>query len=182
MPITTRRLTLVAGAVDFFEAAGIPGFGPSKAAATMEGSKTFSKDFMKRHGIPTAAYENFTDYNKARAYLDSVSHNVVIKASGLAAGKGVIVCKDTPAAKVAVKRIMVDEEFGARAGRRVVIEKRLDGEEVSVLALVSGRTVLPLPVGARSSVDSPRAIAAQPFACASVGASKEAANHSRTAG
>ena len=77
---------LVAGAVDFFQEAGIPSFGPSKAAATMEGSKTFSKDFMKRHNIPTAAYENFTDYNKARAYLDSVSHNVVIKASGLAAG------------------------------------------------------------------------------------------------
>ena len=135
---------LVAGAVDFFEEAGIPGFGPSKAAATMEGSKTFSKDFMKRHGIPTAAYENFTDYDKARAYLDSVRHNVVIKASGLAAGKGVLIPKTKKEAYKALEDVMLKREFGS-AGDEIVIEEFLAGDELSVLTFSDGHVIKSLP-------------------------------------
>jgi phosphoribosylamine--glycine ligase/phosphoribosylformylglycinamidine cyclo-ligase len=91
---------------------GIPVFGPSKEAAQMEGSKAFSKDFMKRHNIPTAEYRNFTDYNEAMAYLDSINHNIVIKADGLAAGKGVIIPTTKQEAQEALKQIMVDKEFG----------------------------------------------------------------------
>lgn len=135
---------LVAGAVDFFQEAGIPSFGPSKAAATMEGSKTFSKDFMKRHNIPTAAYENFTDYNKARAYLDSVSHNVVIKASGLAAGKGVLIPETKEEAYKALEDVMLKKEFGS-AGDEIVIEEFLAGDELSVLTFSDGHVIKSLP-------------------------------------
>jgi phosphoribosylamine--glycine ligase len=112
---------LVAGIVDYFaqHAAHIKVFGPSEAAARMEGSKTFSKDFMKRHNIPTAAYENFSDFKQATQYLDSISHNVVIKASGLAAGKGVIIPQSKEEAHAALKDIMLDREFGA-AGDEVI--------------------------------------------------------------
>ncbi|KAF2181855.1 phosphoribosylamine--glycine ligase [Zopfia rhizophila CBS 207.26] len=137
---------LVAGIVDYFRknAEGIRCFGPSEAAARMEGSKTFSKDFMKRHNIPTAAYENFSSYDKASAYLDSVSHSVVIKASGLAAGKGVIIPQTKEEAHAALKEIMLDKEFGV-AGDEVVIEEFLEGDELSILSFSDGTTIRSLP-------------------------------------
>ncbi|KAI0399925.1 phosphoribosylamine--glycine ligase [Xylaria palmicola] len=135
---------LVAGAVDFFEDAGIKCFGPSMAAAHMEGSKTFSKDFMKKHNIPTAAYENFSDYETARRYLDSVQHDVVIKASGLAAGKGVIIPTTKDEAHSALKDIMQNKEFGS-AGDEVVIEEFLTGDELSILTFSDGYTIKSLP-------------------------------------
>lgn len=110
----------------------------------MEGSKTFSKDFMKRHNIPTAAYENFSSYDDAVAYLDSVSHNVVIKASGLAAGKGVIIPQSKDEARAALKDIMLDREFG-NAGDEVVIEEFLEGDELSILTFSDGKTIKSLP-------------------------------------
>ncbi len=136
---------LALGLSDYLRAKGVRVFGPTKSAARVETSKVFAKELMRHADVPTADFRVFDHPEPARTYLDTRDYPTVVKADGLAAGKGVIVCKDTPAAKVAVKRIMVDEEFGAKAGRTVVIEKRLDGEEVSVLALVSGRTVLPLP-------------------------------------
>ncbi|KAI0013639.1 phosphoribosylamine--glycine ligase [Xylariaceae sp. FL0662B] len=135
---------LVAGAVDFFENAGIMSFGPSKKAARMEGSKTFSKDFMKKYHIPTATYENFSDYDKARQYLDRVQHDVVIKADGLAAGKGVIIPTSKQEAHKALKDIMQDKEFGS-AGDEVVIEEYLTGDELSVLTFSDGYTIKSLP-------------------------------------
>ncbi|XXH04870.1 Putative lipase atg15 [Hypoxylon texense] len=135
---------LVAGAVDFFENAGIKSFGPSKKAAQMEGSKTFSKDFMKKHNIPTAAYENFSDYDKAREYLDRVQHDVVIKASGLAAGKGVIIPTSKAESHKALEDIMKNKEFGS-AGDEVVIEEFLTGDELSVLTFSDGYTIKSLP-------------------------------------
>lgn len=138
---------LVAGIVDFFAKngpKGIRAFGPSEAPATMEGSKTFSKDFMKRHNIPTAAYENFNSYDAAKAYLDTISHNVVIKASGLAAGKGVIIPQSKEEAQAALKDIMLDKEFGT-AGDEVVIEEFLEGDELSILSFSDGTTIKSLP-------------------------------------
>ncbi len=139
---------LVAGIVDFFadrrEGEEIRAFGPSNAAATMEGSKTFSKDFMKRHNIPTAAYQNFGSYEQASTYLSSVSHNVVIKASGLAAGKGVIIPQSKDEAQAALKDIMLNKEFGA-AGDEVVIEEFLEGDELSILSFSDGYTIKSLP-------------------------------------
>ncbi|KAL5403860.1 Bifunctional purine biosynthetic protein ade1 [Paraphaeosphaeria minitans] len=138
---------LVAGIVDYFEKHGdksVRSFGPSEAAARMEGSKTFSKDFMKINNIPTAAYENFSDYEKAKAYLDSVQHNVVIKASGLAAGKGVIIPQTKEEAHAGLKDIMLDREFGA-AGDEVVIEEFLEGDELSILTFSDGTTIKSLP-------------------------------------
>lgn len=110
----------------------------------MEGSKTFSKDFMKRHNIPTARYENFQDYEAANKYLDSVDHRVVIKADGLAAGKGVIIPTTTEEAQIALKEIMLDKEFG-EAGNSVVIEEFLEGNEISILSLSDGRSIISLP-------------------------------------
>ncbi|RUP49417.1 hypothetical protein BC936DRAFT_142560 [Jimgerdemannia flammicorona] len=135
---------LVEGIHTAFKKVGIPVFGPSQKAAQMEGSKTFSKDFMKRHNIPTAAYENFTDYNKAKAYLESVSHRVVLKASGLAAGKGVLIPTTTTESLEGLHSIMVSREFGT-AGDEVVIEEYLEGQELSVLAFADGYTIIPLP-------------------------------------
>jgi phosphoribosylamine--glycine ligase/phosphoribosylformylglycinamidine cyclo-ligase len=137
---------LVAGIVDYFKkhAPSIRCFGPSAAAARMEGSKTFSKDFMKRHNVPTAAYENFNNYDEAIAYLDSVTHNVVIKADGLAAGKGVIIPTTKEEAKQALKDIMLDKEFGS-AGDEVVIEEFLEGDELSILSFSDGTTIKSLP-------------------------------------
>ncbi|KAK3900915.1 phosphoribosylglycinamide synthetase [Staphylotrichum tortipilum] len=135
---------LVDGVEGFFRAAGIPVFGPSKDAARMEGSKTFSKDFMKRHAIPTAAYENFDDYDKAVRYLDSVGHSVVIKATGLAAGKGVIIPQSRDEAIQALKDIMIDRAFGD-AGSEVVIEEFLVGDELSILSFCDGTTIKSLP-------------------------------------
>ncbi|SPO02734.1 probable bifunctional purine biosynthetic protein [Cephalotrichum gorgonifer] len=135
---------LVAGIAKHFHDAGIPCFGPSPEAARLEGSKTYSKDFMKRHNIPTAAYENFSDPEKALAYLDSVSHNVVIKATGIAAGKGVIIPSTKEEAKAAVKEIMVDKAFGS-AGDEIVIEEFLEGQELSILTFCDGTNFQSLP-------------------------------------
>jgi phosphoribosylamine--glycine ligase len=136
---------LAHGLSDYLRKRGIKVFGPSREAARVETSKVFAKTLMRHADVPTAEFQIFDHPDPARYYVDTRDYPVVVKADGLAAGKGVIVCKDTPEAKKAIRRIMVDEEFGAPAGRQVVIEKKLDGEEVSVLALVSGRTVLPLP-------------------------------------
>ncbi|TPX55225.1 hypothetical protein PhCBS80983_g05496 [Powellomyces hirtus] len=135
---------LVEGIASAFKKVGIPCFGPSKDAARLEGSKAFSKDFMKKHNIPTAAYELFTDFEKAKSYIASVKGDIVIKASGLAAGKGVLLPETKEEAIEGLKSIMVDSVFG-EAGQEVVIEERLTGEEVSVLAFSDGYTVIAMP-------------------------------------
>ncbi|MCJ1293495.1 hypothetical protein MMC34_005050 [Xylographa carneopallida] len=135
---------LVAGIEWACRAAGLRCFGPSKLAARMEGSKTFAKEFMDRHKIPTAAFQNFNDYAKAKEYLESVSHDVVIKASGIAAGKGVIIPTTKSAALEALKDIMLKKEFGS-AGDEVVIEEFLVGEELSMLSFSDGYTIKSLP-------------------------------------
>ena len=135
---------LVAGIEGFFRAVGVRCFGPSKEAALMEGSKNFSKDFMQRHGIPTAAFRNFYEYDLAKKYLDSIDHPIVIKADGLAAGKGVVIPTTKEEADDALKRIMVAKEFGT-AGSQVVIEEFLEGEELSVLTFSDGYTIRSLP-------------------------------------
>ncbi|KAF4548163.1 Phosphoribosylglycinamide synthetase-like protein [Elsinoe fawcettii] len=137
---------LVAGIVDHFNqnAPDIKCFGPSKAAATLEGSKTYSKNFMKKYGIPTAAYENFDSYEEAKKYVDSVDYDIVIKADGLAAGKGVIIPKSKDEAHAALKEIMLDKEFGS-AGNKVVIEEFLAGEECSILSFSDGHSFKSLP-------------------------------------
>lgn len=137
---------LVAGIIDYFKQSikGMRCFGPSQAAARMEGSKTFSKDFMERNNIPTAAYRNFSNFDEARTYLNSVGHDVVIKASGLAAGKGVIIPSTKQEAQTALKEIMLDKEFGA-AGDEVVIEEFLQGDELSILSFSDGTAVQSLP-------------------------------------
>ncbi|HEY1379647.1 MAG TPA: phosphoribosylamine--glycine ligase [Gemmataceae bacterium] len=136
---------LTQGIVDAFQAAGLRVFGPAKAAARLEGSKVFAKQLMRHADVPTAEFRVFDHPEPARTYVGSREYPVVVKADGLAAGKGVIVCKDAADANKAIERIMVREEFGPAAGRRVVVEKRLDGQELSLLALVSGRAILPLP-------------------------------------
>lgn len=137
---------LVAGIVDYFKqhASQIKSFGPNEAAAKMEGSKTFSKDFMKKHKIPTARYENFDNYDTASAYLDKIDYSVVIKADGLAAGKGVIIPQTKAEAQAALKDIMLDKEFGT-AGNSVVIEEFLEGDEISILSFSDGNAILSLP-------------------------------------
>ncbi|KAJ2786088.1 hypothetical protein H4R18_000120 [Coemansia javaensis] len=135
---------LVDGIADAFRRVGIATFGPSARAAAIEGSKAFSKDFMARHGIPTAAYGNFTDYEQACEFVRRAEFDVVIKASGLAAGKGVVIPASKAEALAALKAVMVDREFGA-AGAEVVVEERLEGEEISVLALSDGYTVAAFP-------------------------------------
>ncbi|KAI5280520.1 Bifunctional purine biosynthetic protein ade1, partial [Ascosphaera aggregata] len=135
---------LVDGIQGFFAAVGIPCFGPSKAAARMEGSKVFSKDFMKRHNIPTAAYATFTDYPSARQYLDTTTYPIVIKADGLAGGKGVILPQTKEEAHAALKEIMCEHSFG-HAGDEVVIEQFLEGDELSVLTFSDGYTIRSLP-------------------------------------
>jgi phosphoribosylamine--glycine ligase/phosphoribosylformylglycinamidine cyclo-ligase len=135
---------LVEGVASYFRSAGIRCFGPSKAAARMEGSKAFSKDFMKRHGIATAIYQNFTEYDEARKYLDEVEHKVVIKASGLAAGKGVIIPQSKEEARAALEEVMLQKEFGT-AGDEVVIEELLEGDELSILTFSDGRDIKSLP-------------------------------------
>ncbi|KAK4165451.1 phosphoribosylglycinamide synthetase [Cladorrhinum sp. PSN259] len=135
---------LVDGIEGFFRDAGIPVFGPSKEAARLEGSKTFSKDFMKKHNIPTAAYENFSDFEKASEYVKSISHNVVIKATGLAAGKGVIIPQTKEEALQGLKEIMQDKAFGS-AGEEVVIEEFLEGDELSILSFSDGTIIRSLP-------------------------------------
>ncbi len=131
---------LVGGLVDEMEAAGLRVFGPRKNAAILEGSKAFSKDLMKKYHIPTAAYENFDDPEKALAYLEQAKMPVVLKADGLALGKGVLICNTPAEAREGVKTIMEDKKFGA-AGNRMVIEEFMTGREVSVLSFVDGKTI-----------------------------------------
>ena len=131
---------LVGGVVDVFEREGLRVFGPRKNAAVLEGSKAFSKDLMKKYGIPTAAYENFTDPKEALAYLETAKFPIVLKADGLALGKGVLICQDLEEAKAGVREIMEDKKFGS-AGNTMVIEEFMTGREVSVLSFVDGKTI-----------------------------------------
>ncbi len=131
---------LVGGVVDVFEREGLRVFGPRKNAAVLEGSKAFSKDLMKKYGIPTAAYENFTDPKEALAYLETAKFPIVLKADGLALGKGVLICQNLEEAKAGVREIMEDKKFGS-AGNTMVIEEFMTGREVSVLSFVDGKTI-----------------------------------------
>ena len=144
---------LVLGMVDALEAEGFPCFGPRKNAAVIEGSKAFSKDLMKKYGIPTAAYETFTDLSKALAYVESCPLPTVVKADGLALGKGVLICETRAAARDAVRSMMEGRLFGD-SGATVVIEEFLTGPEVSVLSFTDGETVVPMV----SSMDHKRAL------------------------
>lgn len=131
---------LVGGIVDAFEAEGLRVFGPRKAAAILEGSKAFSKDLMKKYGIPTAAYENFDNAEDALKYLETAKFPIVLKADGLALGKGVLICQTKEEAVEGVRSIMEDKKFGD-AGNRMVIEEFMTGREVSVLSFVDGKTI-----------------------------------------
>ena len=143
---------LVLGCVDVLEAIGVPCFGPRKNAAIIEGSKVFSKDLMKKYGIPTASYEVFSDPEEALRYLETAPVPTVVKADGLALGKGVTVAMTREEARGAVREIMEDKKFGA-SGDRIVIEEYLEGPEVSVLSFTDGTTVIPMV----SSMDHKRA-------------------------
>ena len=131
---------LVGGVVDAFEAEGLRVFGPNKAAAILEGSKAFSKDLMKKYNIPTAAYEKLDDPQKALEYLKTAKMPIVLKADGLALGKGVLICNTLEEAEAGVKEIMMDKKFGS-AGNHMVIEEFMTGREVSVLSFVDGKTI-----------------------------------------
>jgi phosphoribosylamine--glycine ligase len=143
LTIVGPEAPLVMGIVDAFRAAGLRCFGPTKAAAQLEGSKAFTKDFLARHSIPTAAYANFTDVNAALAYLREKGAPIVVKADGLAAGKGVIVAMTQAEAEDAVRDMLAGNAFG-EAGHRVVIEEFLDGEEASFIVMVDGQHVIPM--------------------------------------
>ena len=134
---------LVGGVVDVFEARGLRVFGPRKNAAILEGSKAFSKDLMKKYNIPTAVYEIFDDYEKALGYVRAHALPLVLKADGLALGKGVLICRTLSEAEEGLKEIMLDKKFGA-AGNKVVVEEFLEGPEVSVLAFTDGKTIVPM--------------------------------------
>ena len=144
---------LCLGMVDALKAVGIPAFGPEKNAAIIEGSKVFAKNLMKKYGIPTAAYETFEDYDAAVSYLEGADYPIVVKADGLALGKGVLICPDKASAVEAVASMMKEARFGA-SGARVVIEEFLTGPEVSVLAFTDGKVVRPMV----SSMDHKRAL------------------------
>ena len=131
---------LVGGVVDAFEEAGLRVFGPRKNAAILEGSKAFSKDLMKKYNIPTAGYENFDDAEAALTYLETANFPIVLKADGLALGKGVLICNSLEEAQEGVRSIMLDKQFGT-AGNRMVIEEFMTGREVSVLSFVDGTTI-----------------------------------------
>lgn len=143
---------LVLGCVDALEAKGIPCFGPEAKAAIIEGSKVFSKNLMKKYGIPTAGYETFSDMDKALEYLETAPIPTVVKADGLALGKGVIIARTREEAKAAVVSMMQDRQFGA-SGENIVIEEFLEGPEVSVLSFTDGKCVIPMI----SSMDHKRA-------------------------
>ena len=134
---------LVAGVVDAFEAAGLRVFGPRKNAAIIEGSKAYSKELMKKYNIPTAGYETFDNYDAALEYVKNGDFPVVLKADGLALGKGVLICNDLAEAEAGLKTIMVDKKFGD-SGNKVVIEEFLTGPEVSILSFCDGKTVVPM--------------------------------------
>jgi len=139
------EIPLMNGIVDRFEAEGLRVFGPNKAAAVIEGSKAFTKELMKKYDIPTAAYETFTNYEEAVAYIRKIGAPIVIKADGLAAGKGVTVAMTLEEALQAVKEMLQDVKFG-EASKKVVIEEFLDGQEFSLMAFVNGTTVYPMVI------------------------------------
>ncbi|PIJ43883.1 phosphoribosylamine--glycine ligase [Tatumella sp. OPLPL6] len=143
LTIVGPEAPLVRGVVDAFQREGLTIFGPTQAAAQLEGSKSFTKDFLERHQIPTAAYQNFTDIEPALAYLQEKGAPIVIKADGLAAGKGVIVAMTLEEAEAAVKDMLAGNAFGD-AGHRIVIEEFLEGEEASFIVMVDGEHVLPM--------------------------------------
>jgi phosphoribosylamine--glycine ligase len=143
LTIVGPEAPLVAGIVDRFSEAGLACFGPTAAAAQLEGSKAFAKDFMARHGIPTAAYGNFTDIAEATAFIHEHGAPIVVKADGLAAGKGVIIAQTIDEAEIAVRDMLADNAFG-EAGHRVVIEEFLEGEEASFIVMADGKNVLSL--------------------------------------
>ena len=134
---------LVGGLVDVLEAEGFRVFGPRANAAILEGSKAFSKDLMKKYHIPTAAYETFDDAGKALAYLETAKYPIVLKADGLALGKGVLICNTKEEAQAGVREIMLDKHFGS-AGNKMVVEEFMTGREVSVLSFVDGKTIKPM--------------------------------------
>ncbi|WP_455392678.1 phosphoribosylamine--glycine ligase [[Eubacterium] cellulosolvens] len=134
---------LAMGIVDIFQERGLPIFGPTKLAAEIESSKVFAKELMKKYNIPTAEFESFTDVDKALEYLHEHGAPIVVKADGLAAGKGVIPCTDLESAEQAIKNIIVEKKFGG-AGDKIVLEEYLEGEEVSILAFTDGENILPL--------------------------------------
>ena len=150
--VVTPDDPLVLGCVDALEAAGIPCFGPTKDAAVIEGSKVFSKELMKKYGIPTAKSETFSEPEAAVAYLKNAPYPAVIKADGLALGKGVVIAQNFEEAEAAVKNMMVDHVFGA-SGSRILVEEFLTGPEVSVLSFTDGNIVVPM----LSSMDHKRA-------------------------
>lgn len=143
LTIVGPEAPLVRGIVDQFKAKGLRCFGPSQAAAQLEGSKAFAKDFLARHKIPTAAYATFTNVDQACAYVEQQGAPIVIKADGLAAGKGVIIAQSTDDAHRAIKEMIVDARFGS-AGQKVVVEAFLKGEEASFICMVDGEHILPL--------------------------------------
>ena len=143
LTIVGPEAPLVAGVVDRFSAAGLKCFGPTRRAARLEGSKAFAKDFMKRHGIPTASYGVFTDVDEALEGLHRIGAPVVIKADGLAAGKGVILARTLKVAEQAIRDMLAGNRFG-EAGHRVVIEEFLSGEEASFIVMADGRNILPM--------------------------------------
>ncbi|MCJ8321103.1 MAG: phosphoribosylamine--glycine ligase [Colwellia sp.] len=142
LTIVGPEAPLVDGVVDTFQAEGLAIFGPTKGAAQLEGSKAFSKDFFARHNIPTAAYQNFTDISEAKEYVRQQGTPIVIKADGLAAGKGVIIAEDEQQAFIAIDDMLEGNKFG-EAGSRVVIEEFLTGEEASFIVMIDGENILP---------------------------------------
>ena len=143
LTVVGPELPLTLGIVDAFQEAGLACFGPNKAAAKLEGSKAFSKELMKKYGIPTAAFDTFTDVDKAKAFVDEISVPCVVKADGLAAGKGVIICMTREEADKAIEDMLTDHAFGD-ASATIVIEEYMVGPEVSVLAFADGKSVLPM--------------------------------------
>lgn len=143
LTVVGPELPLTLGIVDAFQKAGLACFGPNKAAAKLEGSKAFSKELMKKYGIPTAAFDTFTDVDKAKAFVDEIGVPCVVKADGLAAGKGVIICMTREEADKAIEDMLTDHAFGD-ASATIVIEEYMVGPEVSVLAFADGKTVLPM--------------------------------------
>lgn len=143
LTVVGPELPLTLGIVDAFQEAGLACFGPNKAAAKLEGSKAFSKELMKKYGIPTAAFDTFTDVDKAKAFVDEIGVPCVVKADGLAAGKGVIICMTREEADKAIEDMLTDHAFGD-ASATIVIEEYMVGPEVSVLAFADGKSVLPM--------------------------------------
>lgn len=143
LTIVGPEVPLVLGVVDVFEKAGLRCFGPSQKAAQIEGSKAFSKNLMQKYNIPTAQYAVYSQVEEAKAYANTLGYPCVVKADGLAAGKGVIICQDAEEASRAIEDMLIDNAFGD-AGARVVIEEFLQGEEVSILAFSDGKTVVPM--------------------------------------